>query len=247
MRRTRQGHDPELDAARYLSGDGPRRWREWFESHLVACEACWAEVELGRRGRALAERARELAPADLRDRVRAAIELSAPDRSWARRLGVGIAATAVAAAVVVGGLAAVFALRTAGAQPDAIAAAVASYRSHQPSVTGPAAHHSPDLSSAGLHLTAAGRTDLDGLVSDVFTYRADGRTVFLYLGSARFPEAAGARERSGAVHGLDAMADGVALVCADSPVSYLLMSEDAGLLERAEAALRAEPVVPVGP
>jgi anti-sigma factor RsiW len=234
-------HDPERDAARYIAGEGRSRWRERFESHLVSCEACWTEVQMGRRGRMLAERARELTPPELRDQVRAAVEMSDRPRSWSRRLPPRVVATALGAMVVVGGLAVVATLQDGSKQPEAIAAAVASYRSHHPSTSGPPAHHPPDMSSAGLGLDGGGRVVLDGLVSDVFTYHAGDRLVYLFLASGPFPEAAGARERSGAVHGWEATSDGVALVCSDSPVSYLLMSDDPVLLSKAEAALRSQP------
>jgi anti-sigma factor RsiW len=76
MRRPR-GHEPELNAALYLAGEFGRSARRWFERHLLDCEDCWREVVLGRMGRRIAEELREIAPARLRDDVRAAIA-SAP-------------------------------------------------------------------------------------------------------------------------------------------------------------------------
>jgi anti-sigma factor RsiW len=72
----RRPHDPERNAAEYVSGELPRRAARWFEAHLLNCEDCWHEVLLGRLGRRIAEEAREQAPAGLRDRVRAAVQLS---------------------------------------------------------------------------------------------------------------------------------------------------------------------------
>lgn len=69
-------HDPERNAAEYVTGELPRRARRWFEAHLLHCEDCWREVLLGRLGRRIAEEARELAPAGLRDRVRAAVQFT---------------------------------------------------------------------------------------------------------------------------------------------------------------------------
>jgi anti-sigma factor RsiW len=78
MRRgIRRRHDPERNAAEYVSGELPGRARRWFEAHLLHCEDCWHEVLIGRIGRRVAEEARELAPAGLRDRVRAVVQLSA--------------------------------------------------------------------------------------------------------------------------------------------------------------------------
>jgi hypothetical protein len=79
---------------------------------------------------------------------------------------------------------------------------------------------------------------------DVFWF-TNGRTkVVLFLSSERFPKAAGARQRVGAVHGWRAADDGIQLVCADSPVSYLLLSRDPALVARAESALRQQTMSP---
>ena len=70
-------HDPERNAAEYVSGELPRRARRWFEAHLLNCEDCWREVLLGRRGRHLAGDVRDAPPPGLRDRVRATVEAEA--------------------------------------------------------------------------------------------------------------------------------------------------------------------------
>jgi len=70
-------HDPERNAAEYISGELPVRARRWFERHMLDCEDCWREVLLGRFGRRVAEDAREPVPAGLRDRIRASVLLSA--------------------------------------------------------------------------------------------------------------------------------------------------------------------------
>lgn len=75
MRRPR-GHRPELNAALYLAGELGRRARRWFERHLLECEDCWREVALARLGRRAAEELREMAPAGLRDDVRAVVSAS---------------------------------------------------------------------------------------------------------------------------------------------------------------------------
>lgn len=73
----RGAHDPEVNASLYVSSELPRRMLRWFEQHLLECDDCWREVWLARRGRLLAEHARELAPATLRDAVRGAVQISA--------------------------------------------------------------------------------------------------------------------------------------------------------------------------
>src|SRR5919109_2327713 len=52
-------HDPEANAAAYLAGVTSTRARRRFEAHILECEKCWSEVNLGREGRGLAESARE--------------------------------------------------------------------------------------------------------------------------------------------------------------------------------------------
>jgi len=72
----RRTHDPERNAAEYVTGELSRRATRWFEAHLLHCEDCWREVLFGRLGRQVAEEAREQAPARLRDRVRAAVQFT---------------------------------------------------------------------------------------------------------------------------------------------------------------------------
>jgi hypothetical protein len=69
-------HDPERNAAAYVSGELSRRARRWLERHILVCDDCWREVLLGRFGRRAAEDAREAVPVGLRDRVRSAVLLS---------------------------------------------------------------------------------------------------------------------------------------------------------------------------
>src|SRR6266545_110338 len=94
---------------------------------------CWRAVGRGRRGRALAESMREVAPQRLRERVRATVAATPPTRRRARRSALAATmAMAVLAAVVAGGLL----LAQRPTQPPAIAAAVAGYRTGVPAWTG---------------------------------------------------------------------------------------------------------------
>ncbi len=81
----RKQHDPEINASLYVTGELPGRLVRWFEHHLLDCDDCWREVWLARRGRSVAEHAREVAPAILRDDVRGAIHLSAATDGTSRR------------------------------------------------------------------------------------------------------------------------------------------------------------------
>jgi hypothetical protein len=69
-------HDPEGNAAEYVSGEMSTRARRWFERHLLDCDDCWREVLLGRFGRRVGEDVREAVPVGLRDSVRAAVQLA---------------------------------------------------------------------------------------------------------------------------------------------------------------------------
>ncbi|MGI8985073.1 MAG: anti-sigma factor family protein [Acidimicrobiales bacterium] len=89
--------DPRL--ASYLERDlGPAEV-EALEAHLVDCDGCWQAVIAVRRGRALAEGLREMAPAQLRDRVRMEVGTGPAPRGRAR-LGAGRLSAALAVAVL---------------------------------------------------------------------------------------------------------------------------------------------------
>jgi len=66
-------HDSETAAADYLGGGLHPQAVRAFERHLLGCEQCWQEVEAGRTGRRLAESARQVAPLELREQLRAVI------------------------------------------------------------------------------------------------------------------------------------------------------------------------------
>lgn len=235
-----RGHDPEGDAARYLDGAGRRRWRQWFEAHLLRCEDCWTEVIGGRTGRSLAERARELAPASLREDIRAEVSLAGGSSRRRRASRVILAFTAVLTVAVVASALVLADFVGSPRQPEAIAAALTAYRADR-TPSGTAVARAPDLSATGLRLISSGREQLDGIVADVFRYvDPSGRRVFVFLSDQTFPEASEASERAGAVHGWQAVEDGVHLVCADSPVSYVVMGDDDRLVGQAEEALRAQ-------
>ena len=137
------GHDPQRAAGAYLGGELGRRQRERFEAHLLACEACWGEVQAARQGRALAESAREVAPQHLRDRVRATVEATPAGRPrWAVRW-----APLAAAVTLIAAVAGLLLVDRQPTQPAPIAAAVASYQTHTPAWSGPA--HPPPVQQVG--------------------------------------------------------------------------------------------------
>jgi putative zinc finger protein len=223
-------HDPERMAAAYLAGELARRQRERFEAHILECDECWREVGLGRRGRALAESLREVAPQRLRERVRGTVAATPPAHRRARSPVVLAATVAVLVAVVAGGLL----LAQRPAQPPAIAAAVAGYRAGGPAWTGvatpPAARRLGDL-----QWRASGRGELAGLPVLAHSYQdAAGHRVVWLRAERRFPEAAGARLMPGGVTWI-AEVDGVVVFCADRPAPSLVVGQD-----RAEVLLAAQ-------
>jgi len=105
----------------YLAGEFDAAGAEAFEGHLVDCDDCWRAVGTDRRGRALAESLRELAPPSLRDRVRMGVEADPPKTSPSRRRR-GVGAVIAAAVTLVG--AGVVASLGGGAPADPMAAIV---------------------------------------------------------------------------------------------------------------------------
>jgi len=219
-------HDPQRTAAAYLGGELGRRQRERFEAHLLACEDCWGEVQAARRGRALAESVREVAPHHLRDRVRASVELAPTGR---RRWPVGwaglAAAVTVAAVLAVGFLVA----DRRPAQPAAIAAAVAGYRSGGASWSGPAGPPPAPLLD-DLRWRSSGRGTLGGLPVVAHTYQdPGGHRVVLLQADRSFPTAVGAHHPAGSDTWISEV-EGVVLFCADRPAPSLVVGQDRALV-----------------
>ena len=222
-------HDPERDAAAFLAGDMSRRRRRAFEDHIVDCEDCWREVDLGRRGRALAESGRELSPQLLRERVRAAVE-TLPPRP--RRLHPGLGALALGATVLVfASILAVGQLRQS--QPALIQSIVADFHGTQAL----SSNADPQLPQrlGDLRLVATRSERMEGRRLTVHTYKdAAGHVVAVYQSPASFPEATGA-DHSADEQTWSAAIDGVELFCTDRPVPSLVVGND-----QREVALAAD-------
>ena len=180
----RREHQPDVDAAAYVSGVMRPRARRRFERHILTCETCWHEVRLDRRGRHLAELGRESAPADLREGVRAAVAAgtgSSDDFADAqienmssfpgrRRMGL----SAVAAALVVLIVAGAFAWHGRSGEPAPITAALDTYRT---SAVSESDHHMmpPDLTNLGLEPMGAETMALADMPVEAFAYRGQRR------------------------------------------------------------------------
>jgi hypothetical protein len=223
-------HEPERNAAAYVTGTMTPEERERFEEHLLTCETCWREVSLDRQGRTLAESAREAAPAELREGVRAAVLAAASDRTASptivshRRLDRFRGLVAVAA---------VFALLVAGAfarsasPPSTVDAAMTAYTQSQIE-----AHHepmpAPDLDTLGMARTGATHMELGATDVEAFAYRTDtGARMTVFLADQPFPMPPGATPT---LDGWDMSHDDMHLMTGDGSKPFLAISSDMALL-----------------
>jgi hypothetical protein len=237
-------HHREQLAAAYLTAMRPRARRR-FEEHLLECEACWQEVCLARQGRQLAEAARDLAPAQLRDDIRAAVTAAAlpsPTAASSRRIAAAavIAVAVLAAAVVVRPGPHGRPAGDAAAPPAVIAAAVASYRAGRLPGTAIPAEPAPTLTPLNLNLAGAARGELGGVAVTTFAYRTpSGARLTIVRSSQPFPEATEARELGGTEGAWAVRSGGVTIICAQGTHTMLFLGSDATLVRQAGALLNA--------
>lgn len=218
------GHDAEGLAAAYMaSGVLSPEQRARYERHLLECDACWIEVQEARRGRELSEWMSEPAPAGLRDRIRAAVDLggspepTAPrwqgTRRWLVAALVLLFTTTLGALVVIGG---------EEEPPRQIDAAVADFRS---GITPDTAVRPPVAVLGEFRWQASETADLDGLpVTEHLYADLKGGRVLLIRADAEFARPDGAiglpagewviRQQSAVV------------LCVSRPAPYLVVSSD---------------------
>jgi len=233
----RRTHDPERDAALYVSGEMRSTDRRRFEAHLLRCDDCWREVSLGRDGSGMVEASREIAPPGLRDDIRASISVAPVPRRLPRRLALVAAVVSVLAFSIFGA-----AQVRSRHQPPPIAAALTAARTETLATRGPSELPAPNLSSQGLQLVMGERVDLAGLTSDAFMYRnTAGETVLLFTSAAPFPVAHAATPLAAGVNGWTAQSDGMTLVCGDRPMNYLVIAQDPSLVGLVQRGLVTEP------
>lgn len=240
------GHDAEISAARYLGGQMSAGRRAQFSRHLLDCDECWREVATAQEGRRLLEATRTVAPAYLRDRVRALTEAAAEPEPARRRWRPPVLSRLrpalvwpVVAALLAGGLwTAESATDRGSADPPAVQAAVADFQTQTlPGRQVPAAA-APDLSALRLRPIGAGGGDYDGLDVDGYAYRDDaGRRVVLYLSQDPFPTAAGAQPVGGPDGAWIVRRGDVVVLCARAPHALLVVGEDNLLVRSTAAAL----------
>ncbi len=221
-------HDPERNAAAYLGGllSGVRR--RMFERHIVDCEDCWREVDLGRRGRSVAESGREMAPQALRERVRAAVETVRPRRRPLWVFGGG--AVGLAALAVVGMM---FLLPER--EPREIEAALVAFRNRSAGVS---VESRLPARLAELRLTESAQVQLGGVEVVAHTYvDPSGDEVIIYVSDEQWPVAVGA-EHDNAGETWLAEKDGLVLICLNEPTSSLVVGDDVHDVELAAYTLR---------
>ncbi len=200
-----------------------------FERHIVDCEDCWREVDLGRKGRSVAEAGREMAPQALRERVRAAIETVRRGRRRPRWLfGAGLAAV-VAVAVV-----AAVALMPEP-EPREIEAVLASFRSGN--VGAPTDPLLPPRLEE-LELVRATETRIEGREAIAHTYvDGSGDEVVVYVADEEWPVAVGAEHDNSGETWL-AEKDDLVLICLNQPQPSLVVGDDVHDVELAAYSLR---------
>lgn len=222
-------HDPEKNAAAYLSGNMSRRRRKSFEEHILDCEDCWSEVDLGRRGRSLAEAARGLAPQKLRERIRMSVEaMPAPRGRW-RRLALGASVVAV---IAVGLVATLDQTMEQQQQPEEIAVLLADFESGSALEARIAETLPEQLGDLRLRHSRAGR--IHGMNVTAHSYQDPaGHEVVVYQADRSFPIAEGA-EHTADGETWTAEVEGAVMLCADHPVPSLVVGDD-----RKEVALAA--------
>jgi len=220
-------HDPERSAAAYLGGLLKGARRRMFERHMVDCEDCWHEVDLGRKGRSVAESGRELAPQALRERVRLAVETVNPGRRRPRWiLGAGVLM------VLFIGIATLWLTER---EPREIDAALAAFRA-QP-IAAPAEPQLPDRLGQ-LKLVRAGRADVEGFeaIAHVYADSSDD-IVVVFVADEQWPVARGAHHDNAGETWM-AEKDDLVLICIDEPAPSLVVGDDRHDVELAAYSLR---------
>ncbi|HYZ91071.1 MAG TPA: anti-sigma factor [Actinomycetota bacterium] len=226
-------HDAELNASKYLGTELTEPEREALEAHLMECEECWREVDAARRGRHLAEQAREFAPLHVRDRARQALTTPVSLRRRMVKLRLAAATIVVAAVAAVAGV-----LTLSSSDPDVMQAAVAVYAASRLPGSSTPSMPAPDLSDLQLTEVGAGAGELAGIPVSAYAFRDPaGRRVMVYIGGRAFPVADDARPLDGSDGPWIAQHDGTSVLCARYPHELLIVGKDESLVRAAAETL----------
>jgi len=245
-------HRPDRDACRYLGGTLTSAERDRFDAHLLTCRTCWVQVQQARAGRAAVEGVREVAPAHLRERVRALVDAESASGPAVRRRrlpgravhGRRVPGRAAAAAVLVAAaVSGVLVLHLDGPDEASVEQAVADYAARELPGTQMPEVAAPDLSALRLQAVAAGAGSYASLPVDAYAYTdPSGRRVALYLSEAPFPEPADAQPLAAPGGPWMAHEAGAAVLCAmpadgRPATSILIVGQDDALVTAAARAL----------
>lgn len=228
-------HDPERLAARFLDGQmrRPERWR--YERHMVECGECWTQVRQARAGRSAVESLRKVAPAHVRERVRAIPELGDDDPDVPRRLRPATPLLLAMAAIIVALVVSVVARGDGDrANASAMGQVAAAYRDGTAWAVSAAAP--PTRVLAGLRWV---ETRVSTIEDDrVLGYRytdGHGATVLVVRREGRFESPSDAEPIAGADWTVDV--DGVTVVCTHPPEPVLVVGVESDLVARAARTL----------
>jgi hypothetical protein len=232
-------HDPERLAARFLDGQmrRPERWR--YERHLVECAECWAQIQFARAGRSAAESLREVAPARVRERVRAVPGLAAPAAPVRRQRPMPLLVAVVVAvlATLVVGVVTYGDRSRDEVAAEAIAQVAAAYRDGSTwaaSATAPPVERLTGLRWVETRVTAI---EDDRVLGFRYTDGA-GQTVLVVQRDGTFAIPPDAHSVRGGEWVTDV--DGVTVFCTRAPESVLVVGAEPDLVASAARALAAE-------
>ena len=199
-------HDVERLTA-FLAGELSLAEAEAVDAHLLDCQSCWRAVYEDTVGRRAAESLREVAPAEVRDRVRLAVVLAPAERSGRPRWRM-IAATLVLFATLSAALFTWSMWHTTHGRADDLALIVRQVRVS-------AEHHAPPT-----------WTELAGRRFRIESYEVDGGRVVVAYGTEPFPMPNDAHMTNDQVNGpWSAPVDGLNVLCFNEPRPALLVGD----------------------
>lgn len=219
-------HD-EATLIGFLEGTLPPSEAHDFDAHLLGCESCWAAVRQSRAGRDALQSLQEVAPSELRNRVRLAVqaassatgghEVPGPPVRRHRRARLALALVAVVALTTVAGTLITHHGASSG-DPASVAAVVEFARLPSP-LPPDAANGSDATSGVRGPILELGRQKVR-----LARHQVDGREVLVASSDQAFPMPGDARSL-GEERGAPWLAQrgALALACLSQPTHLLLV------------------------